>query len=99
MARIAGIDIPKNKTNDADIEMGEGGVTGDVFSIKDPEQFKQLITLYNKFSEKFDVDNYFVDDSSVVFLRKVKFTDAELKGMAQYIADLSKNQNFSIIIL
>ncbi len=80
-----------------DKKMAEGGVTGDVFSIKDPEQFKQLITLYNKFSEKFDVDNYFVDDSSVVFLRKVKFTDAELKGMAQYIADLSKNQNFSII--
>ena len=83
--------------SNADIRFAEGGVTGDVFSIKDPEQFKQLITLYNKFSEKFDVDNYFVDDSSVVFLRKVKFTDAELKGMAQYIADLSKNQNFSII--
>jgi hypothetical protein len=80
-----------------DIRFAEGGVTGDVFSIKDPEQFKQLITLYNKFSEKFDVDNYFVEVSSVVFLRKVKFTDAELKGMAQYIADLSKNQNFSII--
>ena len=83
--------------SNADIRFAEGGVTGDVFSIKDPEQFKQLITLYNKFSEKFDVDNYFVDDSSVVFLRKVKFTNAELKGMAQYIADLSKNQNFSII--
>jgi len=77
----------------------QGGITGDVFSIKDQEQFKQIITLYNNFSEKFSIDNYFIDDkdNSVVFLRKVKFTPAELKEMSKYISDLSKNKNFDII--
>jgi len=78
-------------------KFNKGGITGDVFSIKDPEQFKQIITLYNKFSEKFNVDNYFLNDNSVVFLRKVKFTATELKEMSIYMSDLSKNKNFTII--
>lgn len=84
-------------SSNPDIRYKQGGITGDVFSIKDPEQFKQIITLYNKFAEKFNVDNYFLNDSSVVFLRKDEFTPTELKEMSKYIADLSKNQNFDII--
>ena len=99
----AGNGVPILPPSDVDTsdspKLKHGGVTGDVFSIKDPEQFKQIITLYNKFSEKFNVDNYFIDDkdNSVVFLRKVKFKPSELKEMSNYIADLSKNQNFNII--
>lgn len=49
---------------------GKGGVSGDIYSIKDSEQFKQLMTTYNDLSDKFGVSNYFIDhnDKSVVFL-------------------------------
>jgi hypothetical protein len=48
----------------------KGGVMGDIYSIQNAEQFKQLITTYNELSEKFGVVNYFLDhnDNSVVFL-------------------------------
>jgi hypothetical protein len=47
-----------------------GGVMGDIYSIQNAEQFKQLITTYNELSEKFGVVNYFLDhkDNSVAFL-------------------------------
>jgi hypothetical protein len=52
------------------VEYRRGGVMGDVYSIQNKEQFKQLITTYNELSEKFGVLNYFLDhnDNSVVFL-------------------------------
>ena len=47
-----------------------GGVMGDIYSIKDKNQFQQLTTTYNELSEKFDVVNYYLDnnDNSAVFL-------------------------------
>jgi hypothetical protein len=47
-----------------------GGVMGDIYSIQNAEQFKQLMTTYNELSEKFGVVNYFLDhkDNSVAFL-------------------------------
>lgn len=52
--------------------MKRGGVMGDIYSVEDTEQFKQIITVYNELSEKFGVVNYFIDhnDNSVVFLMK-----------------------------
>jgi hypothetical protein len=48
----------------------KGGVMGDIYSVEDTEQFKQIITVYNELSEKFGVVNYFIDhnDNSVIFL-------------------------------
>jgi len=72
------VPIPKGKKTDAyGFEYAKGGsmyctggVMGDIYSIQNAEQFKQLITTYNELSEKFGVVNYFLDhkDNSVAFL-------------------------------
>ena len=51
-------------------KMAKGGITGDVYSIKNTEQFKQIMTTFNELSEQFGVENYFLDpnDNCVVFL-------------------------------
>ena len=70
-------------------EFMRGGIMGDVYSIKDAEQFKQLITVYNELSEKFGVSNYFIDhnDNSVVFLMESNNNTTDLN---RYVDSLHK---------
>jgi len=81
------------------LKFERGGISGDIFSIEDPNLFKQIITIYNEFSEKFGVDNYFLDhnDNSVIFLRKTPFTDTEIDNMSKRIFSLKENQNFDVL--
>ena len=81
------------------LKFQRGGISGDIFSIEDPNLFKQIITIYNNFSEKFGVDNYFLDhnDNSVIFLRKKPFTDTEIDNMSKKIFSLQENQYFDVL--
>jgi hypothetical protein len=89
----------------------KGGVMGDIYSIQNAEQFKQLITTYNELSEKFGVLNYFLDhkDNSVVFLmygdessmqdtvKLQRYVDA-LYDRGFDLFDKTKNKNITIQI-
>jgi hypothetical protein len=77
----------------------KGGISGDIFSVKDPKLFKQILTIYNEFSEKFGVDNYFLDhnDNSVIFLRKKPFTPTEIDNMSKRIFSLKEKQDFDVL--
>jgi hypothetical protein len=90
-------------------EYRKGGVMGDIYSIQNAEQFKQLITTYNELSEKFGVLNYFLDhnDNSVVFLmhgdkesmydtiKLQRYIDA-LYNRGFDVFDKTKNKNITI---
>jgi hypothetical protein len=92
-------------------EFRKGGVMGDIYSIQNAEQFKQLITTYNELYEKFGVVNYFLDynDNSVVFLMQgdeeymnnsfklQKYVDS-LYNRGFDVFDKTKNKNIMIHI-
>ena len=77
----------------------KGGISGDIFSVKDPKLFKQILSIYNEFSEKFGVDNYFLDhnNNSVIFLRKKPFTPTEIDNMSKRIFSLKEKQDFDVL--
>jgi len=69
-----------------------GGVTGEVYSIENPEQFKEVLNLYNTLSEDFGFERYYVDkiDSSVVFMKSESISDYELDAITTSIYDLDE---------
>ena len=76
----------------------KGGVAGDIYSIKDPEQFKQMITVYNNIAEKFDdVHGYYLDhtDKSVVFLTTPNISDNGKDKIFRYVESMT-SKGFSI---
>jgi hypothetical protein len=77
----------------------KGGVAGDIYSLENPEQFKQLITIYNNLSEKTDlIKGYYLDhtDNSIVFLTAPNISDIGKDKIFGYVEFLKK-QDFSII--
>ena len=81
------------------LKYAKGGISGDIFSVKDPKLFKQILNIYNEFSEKFGVDNYFLDhnNNSVIFLRKKPFTPTEIDNMTKRILALKEKQDFDVL--
>jgi hypothetical protein len=82
-----------SKVDANELKMRKGGVMGDIFSIEDPKLFKQILTIYNDFTDKFGIDNYFIDhnDNSVVFLRKTNFSGTEIANMEKKVLGLRDN--------
>ena len=81
------------------LKYAKGGISGDIFSVKDPKLFKQILSIYNEFCEKFGVDNYFLDhnNNSVIFLRKKSFTPTEIDNMSKRIFSLKEKQDFDVL--
>ena len=76
-----------------------GGIAGDVYSLQNPEQFKELITIYNDLSEKSDlIKGYYLDhtDNSIVFLTEPNISDLGKDEIYGYVEPL-KEKGFSII--
>lgn len=76
-----------------------GGIAGDVYSLQNPEQFKQLITIYNDLSEKTDlIKGYYLDhtDNSMVFLTAPNISDIGKDEIYGYVESL-RSKGFSII--
>jgi hypothetical protein len=69
-----------------DIRFAKGGVAGDIYSIKNAEYFKQIMTIYNELTEKFGVNNYFLNqkDNSVVFLMPKTSNKFDTKKLQKY---------------
>jgi hypothetical protein len=93
-------DLPnslKEVYNNIPESYAEGGIAGDIFSVSDPDLFKQIITIYNGFENKFGINNYFIDhnDNSVVFLRGTNFSTEEIDLMTKEILRLK--QNFDVL--
>ena len=85
------------KIDAKELKMVKGGVMGDIFSVSDPDLFKQIITIYNDFENKFGINNYFIDhnDNSVVFLKGTNFSTEEIDLMTKEILRLK--QNFDVL--
>jgi hypothetical protein len=95
---LNGIDIVF-KTSDVSDKYAKGGVAGDIYSIKNPEQFKQLITIYNDLSDKTDlIKGYYIDhtDNSIVFLTPPNISDVGKDKIYDYV-ELLKKKGFSVI--
>jgi hypothetical protein len=82
----------KFDSNNPDIRFAKGGVAGDIYSIKNAEHFKQIMTIYNELTEKFGVNNYFLNqkDNSVVFLMPKTSNKFDTKKLQKYVNTLSK---------
>jgi hypothetical protein len=77
----------------------KGGILGDIYSIENPEQFKQIITIYNELRQKTDlIKSYYLDhnDNSVVFLTTPNINDNGKDKIFRYVESL-KGKGFSII--
>jgi hypothetical protein len=74
-----------------------GGVMGDVFSISDSKQFKQLITVYNELEKDYGINNYFLDrnDNSVVFIADKATGQKSIANIQKYVSGL-KSKGFDI---
>lgn len=82
-----------------DEEYAKGGIMGDVFSLANKNQFKQIITIYNDLTNLgVGTHNYFIDhnDNCVVFLVDSKISDVGKDKVAAYIESLKK-RSFDII--
>jgi len=77
--------------NNPDIRFAKGGVAGDIYSIKNAEHFKQIMTIYNELTEKFGVNNYFLNqkDNSAVFLMPKTSNKFDTKKLQKYVNTLS----------
>jgi hypothetical protein len=67
--------------------------------LQNPEQFKQLITIYNDLSEKTDlIKGYYLDhtDNSMVFLTAPNISDIGKDEIYGYVESL-RSKGFSII--
>jgi hypothetical protein len=76
-----------------------GGIAGDIYSLQNPEQFKQLITIYNDLSEKTNlIKNYYLDhtDNSMVILTTPNISDIGKDEIYEYVESL-RSKGFSII--
>jgi len=98
----------ENRTNRSDVnqpsdkrypKLMKGGIAGDVYSLQNPEQFKQLITIYNELADKTDlIKGYYLDhtDNSIVFLTTPNISDFGKDKIYEYVESLKK-KGFSII--
>jgi len=80
-------------------KMMKGGIMGDIYSLENPEQFKQLITIYNDLSDYTNlVNGYYIDhyDNSIVFLTTPNISDIGKDKIYNYVNSL-KDKGFSII--
>jgi hypothetical protein len=77
----------------------KGGIAGDIYSLQNPEQFKQLITIYNDLSAQTNlIKNYYLDhtDNSMVFLTAPNVSDIGKDNIYRYVESL-RSKGFSII--
>jgi hypothetical protein len=87
------------KVDSNELERGkkykDGGVAGDIYSLKDREQFTQIMTIYNDLTDKFAVKNYFIDNknNSVIFILDGRVNEIKKNAIVNYF----KKKSFDII--
>lgn len=89
MARVysAVIGGKASKVDANELKMAKGGITGDVFSMADSEQFKQVISLMNDLLENNYAKDCFISDSdnSIVFLTGKTISEDKKKEITRFI--------------
>jgi len=95
---IKGYTIRGNRifiTIESSVKFEDGGIAGDIYSLKDREQFTQIMTIYNDLTDKFAVKNYFIDNknNSVIFILDGRVNEIKKNAIVNYL----QKKSFDII--